>query len=702
MRNSLGIVAVLCITILAACQPAAPEALPTIVPTPLPTVIPETATPAPTPRLRPTPRATSVFGPNISATTRTASLRVIHAVPDAGTLDARLAGDSLLSGLGFGRASSITPVIPGTYTLEIRSRAQETDEPIAAVDIEFLAGQIIDAVIVSDERGTLRIEHFDVTQPRLSEDQASVRFVHAMPGVGDIQVRAAASSSVLKPGAVSDGFAIPGQELIFTVINGAEEIFNDTLRVRPLTSTIAVVTGPRERPLLYTFEAPVPGQFSLRVINLSAEARAVDVYLTGELLTANLAPNSATDRVSYPSGQYRLSVYSAGADLNASTPYIGAQPITARPGSTVTLALFGPVADMRWVWVEEDLSAVPPGKSRVVFVNAAPGARAIRPGIGTSDLEGIGAVPLGGVSAPILLDTGPARLFFRDDSAESTIVQLSDNVAIPSGQSIVFFVTGTEDGPAMLSERVTVDETLSAETGRPIEADYFVRFVNVMVSQQGVDIFVEDELALADLDYGISSQPIPVFTDTLGLSARLPGGGATLVDTRFALTDPGEYTVVIFGTVENGINARLIEDGDLSVTSNDPRVRLINLTQSSTERYGLGFAIKPPQIVGGPTATPTLVPTATPEIPNEYEGGRARLPIGVFVSVVGVAEGQASLQIPTTSESLVYVIDQENGVLGVIDGATLEPGRHTDIFVFEYRTAVTTEVQIVPVVRSLP
>ncbi|MBC6955989.1 MAG: hypothetical protein DWB44_07410, partial [Chloroflexi bacterium] len=90
------------------------------------------------------------------------------------------------------------------------------------------------------------------------------------------------------------------------------------------------------------------------------------------------------------------------------------------------------------------------------------------------------------------------------------------------------------------------------------------------------------------------------------------------------------------------------------------------------------------------------------EVPNEFEGGRARLPIGVFVSVVGIAEGKASIQTPTTTESIIYVIDQENGVLGILDGAVLEPGRHTDIFVFEYRTAATTEVQIVPVVRSAP
>ncbi|MBK9122309.1 MAG: DUF4397 domain-containing protein [Chloroflexi bacterium] len=702
MRNLLGIVAVLCITILAACQPAAPEALPTSEPSPLPSAVPDTATPAPTPRLRPTPRPTSVFGSNISAMTRTASLRMIHAAPDVGALDARLAGDSLLNGLGFGRASSITPVIPGTYTLEVRSRAQEADEPLASVDIEFLPGEIIDAVVVPDNAGGLHIEHFDVTQPRLAEDQASVRFVHAMSGIGDIQVRAGASSSVLELGGVSDGFAIPGQELIFTVINDAEEIFNDTLRVRPLTSTIAVVTGPRDRPLLYTFEAPVPGQFGLRVVNLSTEAREVDVYLTGELLTGGLAPNVTTDRVTYPSGQYRLSVYTAGADLGASTPYIASQPVTARPGSIVTLAVFGPVADMRWVWIEEDLSAVPPGKSRVVFVNAAPGSRAVRPGIGTSALEDVGAVPLGGVSNPTLLDTGSTRLFFRDDSIESDIVQLSEDVAIPSGQSIVFFVTGAEDGPVTLGEQVSVDETLSTETGRPIEADYLVRFVNIMVSQQGVDIFVEGEIALVDLDYRIGSEPVEIFGDTLGLSARLPAGGATLVDTRFSLGDPGEYTVVIFGTVENGINARIFEDGDLSFSSDDPRVRLINLTQSSTVLYGLGFAVKPPQIVGGPTATPTLEPTPTSEVPNEYEGGRARLPIGVFVSVVGVAEGKASIQTPTTTESIIYVIDQENGVLGIIDGAALEPGTHTDIFVFEYRTAATTEVQIAPVVRSTP
>jgi hypothetical protein len=285
---------------------------------------------------------------------------------------------------------------------------------------------------------------------------------------------------------------------------------------------------------------------------------------------------------------------------------------------------------------------------------------------------------------------------------ESDIVQLAEDVTVPSGQSIIFFVTGADDQPVLVDEQVSVDETLSTETGQPIESDYLVRFVNIMVSQQGIDLYVEGKLALTDLDYAISSEPVEVFGNSLGLSARLPAGGATLVDTRFALGDPGEYTVVIFGTVENGINARIIEDGDLSFTSDDPRVRLINLTQSSTELYGLGFAVKPPQIVGGPTATPTPEPSPTPEVPNEFEGGRARLPIGVFVSVVGIAEGKASIQTPTTTESIIYVIDQENGVLGILDGAVLEPGRHTDIFVFEYRTAATTEVQIVPVVRSAP
>jgi hypothetical protein len=467
-----------------------------------------------------------------------------------------------------------------------------------------------------------------------------------------------------------------------------------------LTYTLLVVAGTPERPQLIVQEAPLWSRYSLRVINTSEDVREIDVYFDGALVVANLGYGSATERTVYANAPATVSVHAANADLTVSTPLLDGYPINPRAGGSATLAIYGTADNLRAMWIEEDLSPVPAGNSRIAFAHVLPGANALRAGVNSTDLEEVQPFAYGSASAPVLFEEGELRLFFRDAANADSIAELRQAVPIPAGRSILYFVTGAQAGdetpPLMFEEPVTVDETLNVEPDEPTRGEYRVRFVNAIVSQPSIDIEQEGQTAALNLRYGEGTELITLNAESVVMNARMSGDGAILADQHIGFPRPGDYTIYIVGTPENGITTALIDNESLpTITSSDqpPTLRLVNLTQDPSTVFGLALSpVRPGDSTPVPTPQPvfTLQPLPTAAGQVGIDLGRRRLPVGVRVPIAGLRGVGASRQILTQPRAETTVINQDNEIIAALGVVEYQTGTHTDIVVYEYRTATET------------
>lgn len=687
MRFIVRWLAILSVLLAAACESVVIE--PTVTPSPPTPTIAPTAEPT----RAPIAEATPFFGRSVPQGRNAASLRILHSAQESPALDIYLDGVEYSRSLGQSLSTGLTAVLPGTYTLHVEPRGEDT--VLAETSVTLEAGRITDVIAIAAEDGLKLIVIHGPTET-VDPGTGMVRAVNALSDGSTLQ--AILNDSTI-PGSLTLGewnepFRFDQGEIEVVIQSDGTEILSETRRLRELTYLLLVVSGTPERPQIVVQEAPLMSRYNLRVVNVSETAREIDVYFDGALVAANLGYGAATERTTYANAPASVSVHAANADLAVSTPLLEGYAVNPKAGSNTTLAIYGTPEDLRAIWIEDDLSPVPVGQSRVMFAHVLPEANALRAGVNSTDLEEIQPITYGGVSAPVYFDEGELRLFFRDAAAVDSIVELRQALSIEAGQSILYFVTGAEAGdetpPLMLQETVFVDETLSADPVEPVRGQHRVRFVNAIVSQPQIDIEQEGQSAATNLRYGEGTELITTDFDSVVMNAHMSSNGATLVDQHIGFPSTGDYTIYIVGTPENGITAALVDDQSLlPITSGDqaPTVRLVNLTRDDSAVFGLAIA---PIRSAESTPRPTLQPVPTAPGQQGLDLGRRRLPVGLPVPIVGVEGVGASRSILTQPRAEVFVINQVNEIvaeLGVVEFAT---GTHTDIVVYEYRTATET------------
>lgn len=694
MRLMVRWLAILTVLMAAACESVAPE--PTATPSPPPPTIAPTDTPA-QPTREPLANATPFFGRSVSPRRNAATLRILHTAQQAPALDIYLNDIEFTRSLGFGLSTGLTAVLPGTYSMQVKQRGADT--VLAETSVTLNAGQTTDVIALAAE-DDLRLVVIDGPDETLDPGVGMVSLVNALSGEDTLQavLNGTTIPTSVGTGEATEPFRFDQGALDILVQSDGAEILSESRRVRELTYMLLIVTGTPERPQLIVQEAPMLSRYSLRVVNASEDVREIDVYFDGALVAADLGYGGVTARTTYANAPASVSVHAANADLAVSTPLLENYAINPRAGVDATLAIYGTADNLRAMWIEDNLSPVPPEQSRIVFAHVLPTFNAVRAGVNSSDLEELRPIPYGSASTPTFFSEGEVRLFFRDATDIDNIAELRQAVPIEAGKSILYFITGAQIGdetpPLMLEETVAVDETLNSG---PVEAgrgDYRVRFVNAIVSQPLIDVEQEGQIAATNLRYGEGTDLITLDFESVVMNARMNSSGATLVDQHVGFPGPGDYTIYIVGTPENGITTVLIDDGSLTpITSSTQAatVRLVNLTRSSSAIFGLALApVSGTDGTQPPTTVPTLQPLPTAAGEPGMDLGRRRLPVGMTVQIVGVGAVSASRAILPSPRAEVYVINQNNEIvaeLGVVEFAT---GTHTDIVVYEYPTATET------------
>jgi sugar lactone lactonase YvrE len=195
------------------------------------------ATPEPTA----TETETATSTPTATPTPSTANLRVVHASPNAPTVDVYVDGDAVLEGVEFGAVSGYLEVPAGDRAVDITA-AGDSDSVVFSGDVGVEANTDY-TVVAAGEIGDMADEAFtpliltdDNSDP--GDDTARVQLVHASPDAPAVDITVAGSGDTLFDGVAfgeSGAVEVPAGEYTIQVRGDTENNDGDVVAEYDLT-----------------------------------------------------------------------------------------------------------------------------------------------------------------------------------------------------------------------------------------------------------------------------------------------------------------------------------------------------------------------------------------------------------------------------------------------------------------------------------
>lgn len=201
----------------------------------------------------------------------------------------------------------------------------------------------------------------------------------------------------------------------------------------------------------------------LRVIHTVFDAPAVDIYLNGNKAVSGLAYKDIGPRVALPSGNYSVKVTPAGK-----TDSIIATDITLESGKSYSFVAIGRFADLGARVLEDNLSPLASGQTRLRLVHASPDT----PAVDVAIKDGGVLYPnlgLGEASNYFPLAAAPVNVEVRP--AGTTTVALSvPSLVLKSETSYTVYVVGLSSGSPGLSTLMVADSVTSSSVSQVLPA----------------------------------------------------------------------------------------------------------------------------------------------------------------------------------------------------------------------------------------
>lgn len=180
-----------------------------------------------------------------------------------------------------------------------------------------------------------------------------------------------------------------------------------------------------------------PGEVGIaqvRVIHLSPDAPAVDVYVNGALAVGGVAYLDVTSYLPAPAGDARITVTPAGA----SSPVVIDATVPLGANAVYTIAATGFLADIQPLVLLDDTTAS--SQASVRFVHASPDAPAVDVAVTDGPIL-FGDVPFRGASAYAGVDGGTYDLEVRV-AGTSTVALPLPGTTVNGGTNYTLFATG--------------------------------------------------------------------------------------------------------------------------------------------------------------------------------------------------------------------------------------------------------------------
>jgi hypothetical protein len=305
------------------------------------------------------------------------------------------------------------------------------------------------------------------------------------------------------------------------------------------------------------------GDAQIRVLHLSPDAPAVDVYADGSAAVEGLAFPDGTGYLTVPAGTYTFDVAPAGAGVGASVLQIPG--VALEEGKAYTAVAYGRVAQIAALALPDDAGGLASDRVRLTVAHtaAAVGEVDIWEISGESPVELLADVPFGAAATLPDLPVGALRIGLDvDDDARPDVV--FDVPELPGGtQANVFAVTDAADQPFLLAQlpdgaTVRIDPT-------PIAPPAQIRVLHLSPDAPAVDVFVNGAA-----DPVVTALPFLSGTGYLGVPAGIytfdaaptgAGIGASVLQIPNLPLDAGlSYSAVAYGRLDSLAAMALVDD----------------------------------------------------------------------------------------------------------------------------------------------
>jgi hypothetical protein len=406
-----------------------------------------------------------------------ATVRVVHASPDAPAVDVLVDGQPIAQNLGLGTATSYAPMSPGDHRAQIVPT--NGDGPIIDQIVTF-EGWTSYILAIVGQLANVQLQANAVDVSPTDPGQARLRLVNAIPNSPTISLGVAGSQDML-----ANAVAFPNASRYMTLGTGTYDLEVDNADSGETLSTIAgfsfepgrvydlyAVAGddrqiqllplvtPVAVPCSQTLGSGTPTDSCLRVIHAAPDAGPVDVYIGQSPIAQNLNFGNASNFAVVPSGQQQLRVAPAGAPYGKTVIDL-TQELTVGDAGQITIT--GLSGDLQASIVGVDLRPLPANQSRVRVVHASPDLEAIDVSLADGSVP-FAAIDYGTQSGYVVFDAGAYSFQLRENGSNTLLLTAGD-VQIKPGIVYDIVVMGeSEDGTLQM---VFFEATAGVLTGQP-------------------------------------------------------------------------------------------------------------------------------------------------------------------------------------------------------------------------------------------
>jgi len=318
-----------------------------------------------------------------------ASVRIVHASPDAPAVDVIVDGAVVASNLTFGQITDAISVSPAAHQLQIVPTGQDAASAVIDTSFDPEGGKtyiVAAAGLLKD----IEAKVYDVHSDDLDAGKSRLRLINLSPEdtsvdvyqtggdelFNDLEFGEASDYTDLDAGAYDLEVRPHDQETASLSVpafqvdegNAYDLLFIGTNADNNLS--VIPVTTPVQTPCSAVLGIGTPDDACVRVIHASPDSPAVDIYVNGSKVVENLAYQAGTDFVALPSGNDReIQIVAAGGSVDDA---LFDTSVDFGPGKAYDVIAVD-MADNLDAMVENvDLSVLPEGQARLRLFHTAP------------------------------------------------------------------------------------------------------------------------------------------------------------------------------------------------------------------------------------------------------------------------------------------------------------------------------------------
>ena len=491
-----------------------------------------------------------------------AKIRVIHSSYDAPAVDVYVGDRLVFANLAYGESSGYSKVSDGNRTVKVVP-AGET----APVVIETTLALSEKSYTIMAVNQLSQIEPiFSMDKRSKNSNKAKVRFIHASPDAPAVDVRVGSgdgpaifSNVAFKD--IEEYIEVDGGSYSFVVTPAGTN--TEVVKYNPITLEngnvyTVVASGTLDALDEYDFrvrayvdndagaayvdleEIEVKNAL-VRVFHSSYDAPAVDVYIDGDLVFANLEYGESSGYGTVPEGGRTVKVVPAGE----MAPAVIEATLSLTDTSYTVLAV-NQLNQIEPIF-SSDERTINNNKAKARFIHASPDAPAVDIRVGSGDGPAVFSnVAFKDIEDYIEVDGGDYSFVVTPAGTNTEVIKYNP-VTLENGKVYTIVASGTldalDDNDFMV--RAYVDNDAGAayvdldEIGNAL-----VRVVHSSYDAPAVDVYIDDALVFEDLAYGESSGYGTVSEGDRTVKV-VPAGemAPAVIEATLSLTDTS-YTVL--------------------------------------------------------------------------------------------------------------------------------------------------------------